>query len=98
MSSVRASNAEVRTVDPKGRVILPKGFANATVQVEAVSDTEVRIRKAVVLPEADLPFVEETLAPLSNRDRDRFLELIDSPPDPNPAFRAAAARYKKRHG
>lgn len=94
----RPVTAEVRTVDAKSRVTLPKVFANAMVKIDMVSDTEIRIQKAVVLPESDLPFLEGSLAPLSNRDRDVFLGLLDSPPEPTPAFRAAAARYKKRYG
>jgi hypothetical protein len=52
-------NAETRTTDAKGRVCLPKAFANATVIIERVSDTELRLRRAVVVPEvgstADIP-------------------------------------------
>lgn len=87
-----------RTTDPKGRVSLPKGFANATVIIEQVSDTEVRIRKAKVIAEDDIHFREESTLKLSTRDRDRFLALLDDPPAPNKAFRRAAARFKKRHG
>ncbi len=87
-----------RLVDAKARIVLPKSYANATVTIEEVSETEVRIRKAVVLPMDDVRFAEESLQPLSDRDRDTFLNLLDHPPEPNPAFRKAAARYKKRHG
>jgi hypothetical protein len=58
------------TTDEKGRINLPKNFANCTVLVEQVSDTELRIRKARVIPEDELPFIEEAMAPLSDRDRD----------------------------
>jgi hypothetical protein len=75
------------TTDDKARITLPKSFANSTVLVEQVSDTELRIRKARVIPEDDLPFVEETMAPLSDRDRDVFLALLDNPPPPNDALR-----------
>ena len=61
---------ETRSTDAKGRICLPKAFANATVIIEQVSDTEVRIRKAVVIPEDDISFYEETAPPLSDRDRD----------------------------
>lgn len=87
-----------RTTDAKARVALPKTFANATVIIEEVSDTEVRIRKAQVIPEDEIRFYEERVAPLSDRDRDAFLALLDHPPKPNKAFRRAAARYKARHG
>ena len=89
---------EVRTVDSKCRLLLPKDYANATVTIELVGVGEIRIRKAVVVPEADLPLLEDGLKPLSKRDRDLFLGLLDNPPEPTPAFRAAATKYKKRHG
>src|SRR5882757_9478574 len=75
------------TTDDKARITLPKNFANSTVLVEQVSDTELRIRKARVIPEDDLPFVEEAMAPLSDRDRDVFLALLDNPLPPNDALR-----------
>ena len=75
------------TTDDKARITLPRSFANSTVLVEAVSDTELRIRKARVIPEDDLPFIEEGIAPLSDRDRDVFLSLLDNPPAPNDALR-----------
>lgn len=75
------------TTDEKARINLPRDFANSTVLVEQVSDTELRIRKARVIPEDDLPFVEEAIAPLSDRDRDIFLALLDNPPSPNDALR-----------
>jgi hypothetical protein len=75
------------TTDEKARITLPKSFANSTVLVEQISDTELRIRKARVIPEDDLPFIEEAMAPLSDRDRDVFLALLDNPPPPNDALR-----------
>ena len=45
---------ETRTTDRKARVTLPKAFANCTVIVEEVSKTEVRIRKAKVVPEDEI--------------------------------------------
>jgi hypothetical protein len=75
------------TTDEKARITLPRSFANSTVLVEQVSDTELRIRKARVIPEDDLRFVEETMAPLSDRDRDVFLALLDNPLPPNDALR-----------
>ncbi len=41
---------------------------------------------------------EEPLQPLSDRDRDLFLDLIENPPEPNAAFRKAAEAYRKRRG
>lgn len=76
-----------RTTDDKARISLPGGFANCTVLMEQVSETEVRIRKARVIPEDDIPFVEESMTPLSDRDRDLFLALLDDPPLPNEALK-----------
>lgn len=90
--------AETRTTDAKARLVLPKTFANATVIVEQVSDTELRVRRAKVVAEDELAFAEESAAPLSDRDRDRFLALIASPPAPTPALKKAAARHKARRG
>lgn len=76
-----------RMTDEKARINLPKHFANSTVLVEQISETELRIRKARVIPEDDLPFLEEAIAPLSDRDRDVFLALLENPPPPNDALR-----------
>ena len=89
---------ETRSTDSKGRIRLPKTFANATVVIDQVSDSEVRIRKAAVISEEEVPFDEETAAPLSDRDRDRFLDLLDHAPAPNAALKRAAERRADRHG
>jgi hypothetical protein len=89
---------EVRTVDSKSRLLLPKEFANATVAVERVSENEIRIRKAVVVPADELPLIEDQLKPLSDRDRDLFLNLLDNPPEPTPALLKALKAHGKRHG
>ena len=90
--------AEVRTTDKKARICLPRAFANATVLMEQVSDTEVRIRKAQVIPEDEVRFLEEEVITLSDEERDAFLALLDNPPPPNKALRRAWAKYGKRHG
>ncbi|CAN5589840.1 hypothetical protein BH10PLA2_BH10PLA2_38360 [soil metagenome] len=87
---------ENRTTDAKGRLVLPRSFANATVIVEQVSETEIRIRRAKIVPEAELPFAEESATPLTNLDRDHFLALLANPPAPTPALKKAAARHKAR--
>jgi len=89
---------ETRSTDAKGRISLPKGFANATVVIEQVSDTEIRIRKAVVIPEDEVHFREESAPLLTDRDRDWFLKLLDNPPPPNSALKRAARKHAKRHG
>jgi Protein of unknown function (DUF1778) len=87
----------IRTADSKGRVILP-GFANATVIIEAVSDTEYRIRKARVIPEDEMRFPEDEMPiNLSERDALMVLEMIKNPPKPNAALRRAAKRYRKKN-
>ena len=72
---------ETRTADAKGRITLPKAFAGATVIVEQVSETEVRIRKARVVPEDEGPIR------LTPAERDRFLDILDDPPKPNAALK-----------
>lgn len=87
---------ETRTTDSKARLVLPKAFANATVIIEQVSATELRVRRAKVIAEDDLAFAEEVAVKLSDRDRDRFLSLLANPPSPTPALKKAAARHKAR--
>ncbi len=87
-----------RTTDQKARVSLPKSFANVTVLIEQVSDTELRIRKAQVIPEDEIRFAEESATPLSDRDRDLILSLLDNPPPPNEALKKIMAKHAKRHG
>jgi hypothetical protein len=68
------STIELRQTDSKGRLTLPKQFANATLLLEFRGDNEIILRKAKVIPldEADglPPF--STLQPLSVEDRRRF--------------------------
>ncbi|MGC8643298.1 MAG: DUF1778 domain-containing protein [Isosphaeraceae bacterium] len=87
-----------RTTDAKGRVSLPKAFANATVIIEQVSETELRIRKARVVPEEEIRFREESPTVLSDAERDRFLSLLDQPPKPKAALRRAVQRHGKQNG
>ena len=87
---------DVKTTDAKARLILPKSFANATVVIDQVSETELRVRRAKVVPEDELPFREELTCPLSQSDRDLFLDLLTHPPAPSPALEGAATRHKAR--
>jgi len=88
----------IRTADSKGRVALP-GFANATVIIEKVDDTEYRVRKAQVIPEKELRFHEEDFpVELSEQDAARLVEALEKPPAPNKAARRAAKRFMKDHG
>jgi hypothetical protein len=83
-----------RTTDRKARVCLPPSFADATVIIEQVSDTELRIRKAQVIPEDEIRFAEEAASPLSDRDRDLFLSLLDNPPPATESLKKAARKHK----
>jgi hypothetical protein len=87
-----------RTTDAKSRLTLPKSFANSTIIIEQVSENEILIRRAPVLLADEIPFREETTLVLTNRDRDRFLADLESPPKPNSALRKAATRLAKNHG
>ena len=89
---------EIRTTDAKGRLSLPKSFANATVLIEQISDTEIRIRKARVVPEDEIRFAEETPLVLSRRARDRFLKILAKPPKPNRALQKLLGGPEARHG
>lgn len=87
-----------RTTDRKARVSLPASFANSTVIIEQISDTEIRIRKAQVIPEDEIRFAEEQAVPLSDRDRDLFLALLDNPPPANEALKKIISQHKKNRG
>jgi hypothetical protein len=89
---------ETRSTDAKGRVSLPKAFANATVMIEQVSENELRIRKARVIPEDELVFSEEAPIVLSDSDRDRFVRALDQPPKPNAALKRLMAKKGKARG
>ena len=87
-----------RTTDSLARLVLPPSFANATVLIEQTSEDQIRVRRLNLLANEDLPFTEEITAPLSDRDRDHFLNLLADPPAPNPRIQAAAVRHRARHG
>jgi hypothetical protein len=75
-----------RSTDAKGRVSLPRAFANATVIIEQLSENELRIRKARVVPEDEVRFAEEAPIVLSAEERERFLRALEQPPKPNAAL------------
>jgi hypothetical protein len=87
---------QIQTTGKRARVQLPQRFANCTVIIEQVSDTELRIRKAWVIPEDEVRFYEESATPLSDRDRDIFLSLLVNPPPPNEALRRVTTRHRRR--
>ena len=49
----------------------------------------------MVIPEDEVRFYEESATALS--DRDRFLEILDNPPEVNPVLRRAVAKIPRRH-
>ena len=53
---------------------------------------ESRISKTKVMSEDEVQFYEESMTPLSDRDRDLLLALLDAPPAANQALKRAAAR------
>lgn len=89
---------ETQIVDDQARVMLPGLFAQTAVTVEIVSPSEVRIRKVGTHGDAASALPEEHVPVLSDRDRDRFLELISSPPLANAALRRAMAAHRKCDG
>ena len=89
---------QTRSTDAKGRVSLPKAFANATVIIEQVGENELRIRKARVIPEDEIRFSEEAAVVLSGEDRARFLHALDHPPEPSDALRRLMTRVAGTSG
>jgi hypothetical protein len=87
-----------KSTDAKGRVSLPKAFANATVIVEQVNENELRIRKARVIPEDEMRFSEEAPIALSDEERERFLRALDQPPEPNAALRRLMTGKARKRG
>jgi hypothetical protein len=91
-------SVETRSTDAKGRVCLPKAFANATVVIEQVNEHELRIRKARVIPEDEIRFSEEAPIVLSDPERRRFVEALDHPPKPSAALRRLMTGKVKKRG
>jgi hypothetical protein len=87
-----------KSTDAKGRVCLPKAFANATVIIEQVSENELRIRKARVIPEDEMRFSEEAPIILSDEERERFLRALDHPPEPGAELRRLMTAKAKKRG
>jgi hypothetical protein len=89
---------ETRSTDAKGRVSLPKTFADATVIIEQLNENELRIRKARVIPEDEICFSEAATVMLSDDERERFLDALDNPPKPNAALRRLMSGKTKKRG
>lgn len=92
-------DAELRETDDKGRVTLPKGFANATLLIERVSDVELVIRKAKVIPLSPggngEPLLEERPIELSAADQRAFLAALTALTAPNAALRELMGGSKR---
>lgn len=74
----------IKTVDSKGRVSLGKRFANKPVIIESLSDTEVKVSLARVIPEREMwlyenPEARETV--FSALERLKTREFAEDPPD-----------------
>lgn len=80
---------DVQTADAQARITLPAAFAEAAVVVEVLSASEVRIRKVDEATDELGELSESSMTRLSDRDRDRFLELLESPPAANASLRKA---------
>lgn len=80
--------------DHEARVSLPLSFADSTVLIEQISDMEVRIRKIQATSEEAIRFTEESRSPLSDRDRDLFLALLDNPPPASETLKRAVRKCR----
>ncbi len=74
----------IKTVDSKGRVSLGQRFANKPVIIEDLSDTEIKISLARVIPEREMwlwqnPEARDTV--LSALERLKRGEFAEDPPD-----------------
>lgn len=88
-----------RTPDAMNRITLPPAFAGSTVIIEEISATEIRIRKAVVVPADEIVFAEEAgWRSLSAQDRDLLVSLLDNPPEPSATLVKAVAANTARRG
>ena len=64
----------------------------ATLQGLAVSE----YIKSVIVSKSHEIVEQHQTRRLSDRDRDRFLMLLDNPPEPNAALRAASVEFKTK--
>ncbi|MFH1115703.1 MAG: hypothetical protein V1792_17475 [Pseudomonadota bacterium] len=74
----------IKIVDSKGRVSLGRRFANKPIIMEDLSDTEVRISMARVIPEREMWLWQDPEAKdmvLSALERLKRGEFAENPPD-----------------
>jgi hypothetical protein len=74
----------IKTVDSKGRVTLGQRFANRPVIIESISDTEVKISLARVIPEREMwlfqnPEAREMV--FRGLEQAKARQFAESPPD-----------------
>jgi uncharacterized protein (DUF1778 family) len=88
---------------------MPRALKNDRVDLRLTPETKKTIEKAAMISGQSLTdFVvaatterarevnrESDAITLSERDRERVLAALDNPPQPSPALKRAAARYKK---
>jgi hypothetical protein len=80
----RRSHAMIKTADSKGRISLGQRFANRPVIIENISDTEVKVSLARVIPEREMwlyqnPEARETV--FRGLEQARAGQFAESPPD-----------------
>ena len=94
------ATTEIRESDARGRITLPRGFANSTLLIERVSDVEVVIRKAKVVPlePGQQTDMELGLIRLSPEEFDAFAAALDNPPAPNDALQRLMAKRPPNGG
>lgn len=86
---------QMQTADALARVTLPAEFAETRVVVEMLSASEVRIRKADERDDELAALPENCVTTLSDRDRDRFLELVESRHAGHVALRKAMSKHRR---
>jgi len=85
-------NVTTHTTDSQARLALPSSFVNTRVEVEQISETEVRVRRLSAHEPAGFPFPAESAAALSELDRELFLQLLSNSSALDRALQEAAAR------
>lgn len=102
MTTATEIEPDALTVDASGRVMLtlPAEFAGARLTVERIGSAELRLRIVGAVAEETSPAEadDDRLKPLSDRDRDFLLDLMENPPEPSPALIKAMQMHKARHG
>ena len=89
MSSIPVSQSRIDfRATPEVKSIIERAAA-----IYGVSVSE--FIKSTILEKSREVIAQNETRVLSNRDRDRFLALLDAPAAPNDALRAAAADFKR---